>query len=184
MTAFAALSFALVALSEALQCKSGQCSLRSVNCTQQPSLCEMTSVGPMVVDFERAKFMCGNESLELVAPGDLTTNQEMKRLCPTAAFFDIEAKQAESESVCNSFVVASSGEPPEFLNWGLNEPNNRRSITTNESCSRGPILEGCAAFLPQSVTLNFLVFFFRFLITFASQNGRTDDAIHTTPLIL
>lgn len=175
------LSFALVALSEALQCKSGQCSLHSVSCTDQPSLCEVTSAGPMVMDRESARLMCGNEGLELVVPGDLATNDEIKRLCPTATFFDIEAKQAQNVSDCNPFVIASTGESPAFLNWASTEPNNDNAISSH-NCSRGPIAEGCVGFLPHSVTLNFFFFFFPSCFVSdlfpKSQNGTTENAIH------
>lgn len=161
MSSLAMLSFALVALSEALQCKSGQCSLQSVSCTDQPSLCEMTSAGPLVMDLESAKLMCANASLELVVPGDLATNDEMKQLCPTASFFDIEPQQAQNVSDCNSFVVASTGESPAFVNWGSTEPNNANvNANSSNNCSRGRIVEGCVGFLPRSVTLKLLRFFF------------------------
>lgn len=134
-----------VQVSHALVCSTGQCLLESVSCMDRPSQCEMTMVGLVVMDKDHAKFLCGNASLELVVPGDSTVNNEMKRLCPSAAFFDLIPK--ESATGCNTFVVESTGRPADYFNWDYNEPNNGNS---NRTCSTGPIFEDCVGFKPLS----------------------------------
>lgn len=140
---------AVFALVGALKCNSDECMLRAVLCTAQPSQCQMSAVGLVVMDATHAKAMCANVSLEIVAPGDSIVNDEMKRLCPSAAFFDIRAKAAASQSACNQFVIESTGELATFFSWGTEEPNNGISFNKgDEVCSKGPIEEDCVAFEP------------------------------------
>lgn len=168
------LSFVFVALSNALACSSGQCLLQAVSCMDQPSQCENTTVGLVVMDKEHAKFLCGNASLELVTPGDATVNDEMKRLCPSAAFFDIRPKASANASECNSFVVESSGAPAPYFNWDSNEPNNGNS---SNLCSKGPVVEDCVGFKPLTIVgISFRTFFWKgFRLNFSySRFGSTD----------
>lgn len=129
-------------------CGNNECTLQAATCAQQPSQCEDAAHhGLIVMDRAHAQSMCAAIGMKLVSPADSAVNSAMFSICPSAGFFDIEAKQSMPGG-CNVFVVGSTGEAQPYFIWGAGEPNNADSAN---NCSKGPIEEGCVAFMPASV---------------------------------
>jgi hypothetical protein len=120
-------------------CKDGECDLAAVSCDDQPTLCEMTERGAIVMNLSSATAMCSSIGMQRVAPGDDQVNMLAASLCPSAAFFDIVAVR---DVPCNRFTVGSTRENATFLPWRSGEPNNANGSSV-DGCSGGDLKEGC-----------------------------------------